>query len=73
MTQVSQERAKHYVSTDEELSDDQIRAAREKSGQLATAEAVSNEDLDQLLEDIDDVLETNANEFVSHFVQRGGQ
>lgn len=31
------------------------------------------EDLDAILGDIDDVLETNAEEFVRGFVQKGGQ
>lgn len=32
-----------------------------------------DEDLDALLEEIDGVLETNAEEFVHGFVQKGGQ
>lgn len=31
------------------------------------------EDLDALLDEIDDVLEENAEEFVTAYVQRGGQ
>ena len=31
------------------------------------------EDVDALLDEIDDVLETNAEEFVKGFVQKGGQ
>lgn len=30
-------------------------------------------DIDALLDEIDDVLETNAEEFVAAFVQKGGQ
>jgi prokaryotic ubiquitin-like protein Pup len=30
-------------------------------------------DLDDLLDEIDDVLETNAEEFVKSYVQKGGQ
>jgi prokaryotic ubiquitin-like protein Pup len=32
-----------------------------------------NEDLDNLLDEIDDILEENAEEFVKSYVQRGGQ
>jgi ubiquitin-like protein Pup len=32
-----------------------------------------DEDVDAILEDIDDVLETNAEEFVRGFVQKGGE
>ncbi|MFW6599677.1 ubiquitin-like protein Pup [Propionibacteriaceae bacterium Y2011] len=32
-----------------------------------------DEDIDSLLDDIDDVLEVNAEEFVRSFVQKGGQ
>ncbi|MEW1980066.1 ubiquitin-like protein Pup [Citricoccus sp. NPDC079358] len=37
------------------------------AGQTSTA------DLDSLLDEIDSVLETNAEEFVKGFVQKGGQ
>jgi ubiquitin-like protein Pup len=30
-------------------------------------------DVDKLVEEIDDVLETNAEEFVKNFVQKGGE
>ncbi|PXA77809.1 ubiquitin-like protein Pup [Auritidibacter ignavus] len=39
----------------------------------ATSSSSSAGDLDSLLDDIDDVLETNAEEFVKGFVQKGGQ
>lgn len=35
--------------------------------------AAQTSDLDSLLDDIDDVLEVNAEEFVQGFVQKGGQ
>ncbi len=31
------------------------------------------DDLDKLVEDIDDILEENAEEFVKNYVQRGGE
>ena len=40
----------------------------------ATAHATTHdEDVDALLDEIDDVLETNSEEFVRGFVQKGGQ
>ena len=36
-------------------------------------ETVSTEDLDDLLDEIDEVLETNAEEFVKSYVQKGGE
>lgn len=32
-----------------------------------------DEDVDSILEEIDDVLETNAEDFVKAFIQKGGQ
>ena len=32
-----------------------------------------DDDIDAILEDIDDVLETNAEDFVKSFIQKGGQ
>ena len=40
----------------------------------ASGEAqVRDEDVDAILDEIDDVLESNAEEFVKGFVQKGGQ
>jgi len=38
-----------------------------------TQSQVSGDDVDAILDEIDDVLETNAEEFVKGFVQKGGQ
>lgn len=38
-----------------------------------SAAAAQTSDLDSLLDEIDDVLEVNAEEFVQSFVQKGGQ
>ncbi len=32
-----------------------------------------DEDIDSILDEIDDVLETNAEDFVKSFIQKGGQ
>jgi ubiquitin-like protein Pup len=34
---------------------------------------INNDDIDAVLDEIDDVLEENAEEFVKGFVQKGGQ
>ena len=39
----------------------------------AAASQVSAADLDSVLDEIDEVLEVNAEEFVRSFVQKGGQ
>jgi ubiquitin-like protein Pup len=48
-------------------------------GAPAPADAVTerkerlDEDIDAILDEIDDVLETNAEDFVKSFIQKGGQ
>lgn len=44
-----------------------------KAEETATNEPVEAVDIDSLIDDIDDVLEENAEEFVKNFVQRGGE
>lgn len=39
----------------------------------APAAQARDEDIDAMLDEIDDVLESNAEEFVKGFVQKGGQ
>ena len=39
----------------------------------ATAEAVDTSEVDDLLDEIDEVLEENAEEFVKNYVQKGGE
>ena len=43
------------------------------SGKLAKKGKKLKEDLDNLLDEIDDILEENAEEFVKSYVQRGGE
>ena len=43
------------------------------SAGLAERGAVLRKSIDDVLSDIDDVLEENAEEFVKEFVQRGGE
>ena len=52
--------------------DEQADVADDTSGTTATKSAL-DDDIDAILEEIDDVLEENAEEFVRGFVQKGGQ
>lgn len=47
-------------------------AAGDADGVAARKEKL-DDDIDSILDEIDDVLEENAAEFVSSFVQKGGQ
>lgn len=42
-------------------------------GQEAPSKAKDTSDVDELLDEIDEVLEANAEEFVRSYVQKGGQ
>ena len=53
-------------TTDDDVVDDAAPAVSE-SGEKLKAE------LDDLLDEIDEVLETNAEDFVKSYVQKGGQ
>jgi prokaryotic ubiquitin-like protein Pup len=53
-------------TTDDEVIEDAAPAVSE-SGEKLKAE------LDDLLDEIDEVLETNAEDFVKSYVQKGGQ
>ena len=48
-------------------ADEEAAASRVKTGEKLKGE------LDDLLDEIDEVLETNAEEFVKSYVQKGGQ
>jgi ubiquitin-like protein Pup len=50
----------------EEVVDEEITAGSERGEKL-------KEDIDDLLDEIDSVLEDNAEEFVRSYVQKGGQ
>ena len=40
---------------------------------VAERKGVIDDDVDAILDEIDDVLETNAEDFVKSFIQKGGQ
>ena len=60
-----QHRAK---STSDEVQDESVETT-----DLAERKEALDEDVDSLLDEIDDVLEENAEAFVRGFVQKGGQ
>lgn len=51
--------------TEEESASEQPQGVETKPG--------LEEDVDAILDEIDDVLETNAEEFVKGFIQKGGE
>ena len=67
------ESQKYFDSDDESDSAKSIEdeAAIEKESSIDSSELSS--DLDDLLDEIDQVLESNAEEFVKSYVQKGGQ
>ena len=67
------ESQKYFDSEDESDSAKSIEddAAIEKESSIDSSELSS--DLDDLLDEIDQVLESNAEEFVKSYVQKGGQ
>ena len=67
------ESQKYFDSEDESDSAKSIEdeAAIEKESSIDSSELSS--DLDDLLDEIDQVLDSNAEEFVKSYVQKGGQ
>ena len=53
--------------------EDEVEETTESSTDVAERHEKLTEDVDAILDDIDDVLETNAEDFVRAFVQKGGQ
>jgi prokaryotic ubiquitin-like protein Pup len=60
-------------SRSQKQQDDVDEAAAEASSDVAERHEKLTEDVDAILDEIDDVLETNAEDFVRAFVQKGGQ
>ncbi|MGZ4429879.1 MAG: ubiquitin-like protein Pup [Nocardioidaceae bacterium] len=65
---MAQEQKQPKKSTETEEQTDVAPASdvQERKEQL-------DEDIDAILDEIDDVLETNAEDFVKSFIQKGGQ
>ena len=52
-------------------SEDAAEVAPESD--VAERKGAMDDDVDSILDEIDDVLETNAEDFVKSFIQKGGQ
>ena len=59
-----QEQTRPSTDTDEAVAE---------APQPAAKDSALADDLDDILDEIDEVLETNAEEFVKSYVQKGGQ
>ena len=65
------------------MAQEQKQPRKSSQGETATEEVVEtdvaerkemiDEDVDAILDEIDEVLETNAEDFVKSFIQKGGQ
>ena len=66
----SQERAQPKSSKQDDLIDDVHGSDSEVS---SAAKTELEADVDAILDEIDDLLEVNAEDFVKSFVQKGGQ
>ena len=53
--------------------DEDVEETVEANADVAERHEKLTEDVDAILDEIDDVLETNAEDFVRAFVQKGGQ
>jgi prokaryotic ubiquitin-like protein Pup len=60
-------------SRPQKQGDDVDELEAESSSDVAERHEKLTEDVDAILDEIDDVLETNAEDFVRAFVQKGGQ
>jgi ubiquitin-like protein Pup len=52
---------------------EEVEASVDTNSDVAERHEKLTEDVDAILDEIDDVLETNAEDFVRAFVQKGGQ
>jgi ubiquitin-like protein Pup len=53
--------------------EDEVEDTVESSSDVAERHEKLSEDVDAILDEIDDVLESNAEDFVRAFVQKGGE
>jgi ubiquitin-like protein Pup len=54
-------------------TEDEVEESTESSSDIAERHEKLSEDVDAILDEIDEVLESNAEDFVRAFVQKGGQ
>ena len=60
-------------SKPQKQTEDEVDEAVEASSDVAERHEKLTEDVDAILDEIDDVLESNAEDFVRAFVQKGGE
>ena len=54
-------------------SETETQPEDQAQGDVAERKEQLDEDIDAILDEIDDVLETNAEDFVKSFIQKGGE
>ena len=65
---MAQEQKQPRKSTQDETATEEVAET-----DVAERKEVIDDDVDAILDEIDDVLETNAEDFVKSFIQKGGQ
>ena len=70
---MAQEQKQPRKSHDEEVAQETSSTDAAPTDAVAERKEKLDDDIDAILEDIDDVLETNAEDFVKSFIQKGGQ
>ena len=65
---MAQEQKQPRKSSQEETATEEVVAS-----DVAERTEMIDEDVDAILDEIDEVLETNAEDFVKSFIQKGGQ
>lgn len=53
--------------------EDEVQTEAAPAAQDTERKEALDDDIDAILDEIDDVLETNAEDFVKSFIQKGGQ
>ena len=63
----------HEQNRPQRQREDEVEETQESSTDVSERHEKLTEDVDAILDEIDDVLETNAEDFVRAFVQKGGE
>ncbi len=69
---MAQEHKQPRKSTESQRADSEVEETVAESDVAERKEAL-DDDVDAILDEIDDVLEVNAEDFVKSFIQKGGQ
>lgn len=70
---MAQEHKQPHRSSGSEAEEQVEAPTAEEDATLAERKEQLDEDIDAILDEIDNVLESNAEDFVKSFVQKGGQ